>query len=135
MSGKTKSDRASNLIAAIQRKLPENPAPPPEPEPAGNSTTPHPARTTRRAPKAPPKARRGSGAQFWLHDEDRRLLRELSAWLAGQGVRATDSLVIRAALRAVKTGNGFLEAYRQASQLDGRLRRHKSESAHSGEAT
>lgn len=133
MSSKTKSDRASSLLAAIQRKVPDAPTPAPEPEPSAAAAS-HQARSHRGAPKPPPKASRGSGAQFWLHDEDRRLLRELSAWLAGQGVRATDSLVIRAALRAVKTGNGLLEAYRQASQLDGRLRPRKGESAHSSEA-
>src|ERR1700756_5644709 len=29
----------------------------------------------------------GLPVQFWLHDEDRRLIRELAAWLAGQGER------------------------------------------------
>ncbi len=64
--------------------------------------------------------------QFWLHDEDRRLVRELAAWLAGQGVRSTDSLVVRAALRTVKTGGEFREAYRYASRLDGRLKPNKT---------
>ena len=41
--------------------------------------------------------------QFWMHDEDRKLIRELSAWLAGQGTRPSDSMVIRAALVA-RTG-------------------------------
>ena len=70
-----------------------------------------------------PKSKVGKPVQFWMHDEDRKLVRELSAWLAGQGVRATDSMVIRAALRFAKTGNGLLEAYWQASRLDGRLKR------------
>jgi len=63
--------------------------------------------------------------QFWLHDEDRKLVRELSAWLAGQGERPTDSLVIRTALRMANTGGELLKAFRQASQLDGRLKQHK----------
>jgi len=54
-----------------------------------------------------------------------RLVRELAAWLAGQGVRPTDSLVIRAALRTAQTGAGLLQAYRRAAELDGRLKRHK----------
>jgi hypothetical protein len=57
-----------------------------------------------------------------MHEEDRRILRELSAWLAGQGVRASDSLVIRTALRSAKTGSALLEAYREAAKLDGRLK-------------
>ena len=58
-----------------------------------------------------------------MHDEDRKLIRELSAWLAGQGTRPSDSMVIRAALRLARTGNGLLEAYWQAAKLDGRLKR------------
>lgn len=64
----------------------------------------------------------GKPVQFWLHEEDRQLIRELSAWLAGQGIRPTDSMVVRAALRMTKTGSGLVEAYRKASQLDGRLK-------------
>ena len=75
------------------------------------------------ATSAQRRVRVGKPVQFWMHDEDRRILRELSAWLAGQGVRASDSLVIRSALRFTQTGAEFLEAYRQAAQLDGRLKR------------
>ena len=69
------------------------------------------------------KSKRGEPVQFWMHDEDRKLVRELSAWLAGQGTRPSDSMVIRAALRFAKTGSGFLEAYWQAAKLDGRIKR------------
>jgi hypothetical protein len=65
----------------------------------------------------------GKPVQFWMHEEDRKIVRELSAWLAGQGIRPTDSMVIRAVLRVAKTGNGLLEAYWQAAKLDGRLKR------------
>ena len=51
-------------------------------------------------------------------------MRELAAWLAGQGLRPTDSMVIRVALRTARTGGELLEAYRQASRLDGRLKHH-----------
>jgi hypothetical protein len=73
---------------------------------------------------APQTARRvGKPVQFWLHEEDRKIVRELAAWLAGQGIRPTDSIVIRAALRLAKPGPALLEAHRQAAALDGRLRR------------
>ncbi len=65
----------------------------------------------------------GKAVQFWFHDEDRRQIRELAAWLAGQGERPTDSLVVRAALRMADTGGDFLAAYRKTSSLDGRLKR------------
>ncbi len=68
----------------------------------------------------------GAPAQFWLHDEDRRTLRELAAWLSGQGLRLTDSMVIRAALRTAKTGDELLQACRQAVEADGWLKRHKA---------
>lgn len=79
------------------------------------------------APKKPsaekkPKRKVGRAVQFWMHDEDIKLVRELSAWLAGQGIRPSDSLVIRAVLRVAKTGSGLLEAYAQAAKLDGRLK-------------
>jgi hypothetical protein len=79
------------------------------------------------APKKPsaetkPKRRIGRAVQFWMHDDDIKLVRELSAWLAGQGIRPSDSLVIRAVLRTAKTGSGLLDAYAQAARLDGRLK-------------
>jgi hypothetical protein len=104
-----KSRNVDDLLAAIQRKGPV--APPVEPEIA------------EAAPVAPVRrARIGKPVQFWMHEEDLRILRELSAWLAGQGVRASDSLVIRTALRSAKTGSELLQSYRDAAQLDGRLK-------------
>jgi hypothetical protein len=66
-----------------------------------------------------PKPRKGKQVQFWFHDED-------GNWYANlpHGWR-TDSLVIRAALRTAETGTAFLQAYRKAAELDGRLKRHK----------
>jgi hypothetical protein len=55
------------------------------------------------------KRRLGKPVQFWMHDDDIKLIRELSAWLAGQGIRPSDSLVIRSVLRLAKTGSGLLE--------------------------
>jgi hypothetical protein len=128
MSTKSKSANVSSLLAAIQRKAPETPVTAP---PSNSETVAHPKshrQPSRRSAASPlPKSNRGKPAQFWLHDEDRRLVRELAAWLAGQGVRSTDSLVIRAALRATKTGQEFLDAYHHASRLDGRLKSHKDQ--------
>jgi hypothetical protein len=105
-----KSSHVNELLAAIQRKAPaaplvEEPTPPQE---------------AMRPPVR--RGRVGRPVQFWMHEEDRRILRELSAWLAGQGVRASDSLVIRTALRSAKTGAALLEAYHEAAKLDGRLK-------------
>jgi len=121
-------NNVSDLLAAIKRQTPapsvasvakEEPIEltvAPE-EPAKKSAQPQ-----QRGKKAV-KGKIGKPVQFWFHDEDRKLVRELSAWLAGQGVRPSDSMVLRAALRYAKTGNQFLECYWEASRLDGRLKR------------
>jgi len=126
--GKAKNN-VSDLLAAISRKMPE--AAPPAPAvielPAEPKVEGPVKRKTEKAipPTAAkkPKSKIGRAVQFWMHDEDTQLVRELSAWLAGQGVRPSDSMVIRAALRYAKTGSGLLESYWQASRLDGRLKR------------
>ncbi len=124
---KSKPSNVNNLLGAIQRKAPSSPAAaaePPRKEPAAAEV---PRKAARRADApAAPISRIGKPVQFWLHEEDRRLVRELAAWLAGQGIRPTDSLVIRAALRMAKTGGELLDAARQSAQLDGRLKQRKT---------
>lgn len=113
-----KSKNVDELLAAIQRKASAAEPVVHAPQPAAQSPV--------RPEPAVKRARIGRPVQFWMHDEDRRILRELSAWLAGQGVRASDSLVIRTALRSAKTGAELLEAYREAAKLDGRLKESKA---------
>lgn len=138
MSSKAKpASKVDGLLATLKQKkvpapqietvpavapastAPEPAAPPAAPEPMTSKGQPAP-------PRKETKSRAGRPVQFWIHEEDRLLLRELSAWLAGQGERPTDSMVIRSALRVTKTGGDFLKAYRQASQLDGRLKQRKT---------
>jgi hypothetical protein len=123
-------NNVKELLAAIKRQTPENPpatipmAELPQELPAAEEPVKKKAEKVDAASTGKkPKSKMGHPVQFWMHDEDRKLVRELSAWLAGQGVRATDSMVIRATLRFAKTGSGLLEAYWQASRLDGRLKR------------
>lgn len=125
---KPKSSNESKLLAAIQRNVPAPalaPAAVVAPEPSANAAAGRRKPAKRAEPIPMPKSRVGKPVQFWLHDEDRRLVRELAAWLAGQGIRTTDTMVIRSALRMAKTGGELLDAARQASQLDGRLKQHK----------
>jgi len=61
-------------------------------------------------------------AQIYFHPEDKQRLRELSAWLASQGLRVSDSLVIRSALRAVQMDSRFVAACQDASRLDRRFK-------------
>ena len=121
-------NQVNDLLAAIKRQ-PTSATPAKvelEATPAKRSEWEEPAkRTVTKAAVADKKAksRIGKPVQFWMHDEDRKLVRELSAWLAGQGLRPTDSMVIRAVLRLAKTGSGLIEAYWEAAKLDGRLKR------------
>ena len=81
------------------------------------------------APKKPPQSAqgiiRGRRIQFYLHDADEKLIRELAVWLAPHRKRINDSLVIKAVLRAAKTGPGLLAAYDDAVAIDGRSKIHK----------
>src|SRR5258708_238195 len=97
--------RANDLLAALQRAHPA-PVLPPPPSPAERA----------------PAVRGGKAVQFWLHDEDRKLIRELAASLSSQGVRPTDSLIVRAALRVVQADARLVEAFREALAQDGRYR-------------
>jgi hypothetical protein len=123
-----KKNNVNDLLAAIKRQptmpTPEKVDPVVVPAAQLKSAEPikqaHPKKSTAAKNE---EVKRGKPVQFWMHDEDRKLVRELSAWLAGQGVRPSDSMVIRAALRLAKTGSGLLEAYWQAAKLDGRIKR------------
>jgi hypothetical protein len=115
MSSRPSVSRQDSLLAAIQRKT-STPAPA---APSASLEAP-PAEKAATAASASRKV--GKPVQFWLHEGDRKIIRELAAWLAGQGIRPTDSMVVRAALRMAKTGPGLLECYRDAALLDGRLK-------------
>jgi len=81
-----------------------------------------PRATERRESARPrrPKGIRGRAIQFWLHEPDEKLIRELSVWLAPHRKRINDSLIIKAVLRAARTGPGLLVAYDDALKVDGR---------------
>lgn len=125
---KTKNN-VNDLLAAIQRQ-PTRPTS--EKTSAAETALAKPQATEetrkREAHKKPvaekkAKSNKGQPVQFWLRDDDRNQIREFYAWLAGQGIRPTDSLVVRGALRLVKTGSAFLEACKEAAKLDSRLKR------------
>ena len=122
-----KPNRKQELLGILNRKLeekipsietavsatPASHSPPPEP-PATDQSQPRRAKTaTSRRP--------GRDQHFWLHEEDRKLIRELAGWIGVQGERPSDSRIVRAALHIARTGDDFLRAYRQISELDARL--------------
>jgi hypothetical protein len=60
---------------------------------------------------------------LYMRDADRARVRELTAFLAGQGERTSDSLIVRTALHAATPGRAFLIAYREAAKADLRFKR------------
>lgn len=69
------------------------------------------------------KSRRGKPVNLYLRDGDVAKVRELMAFVAGQGERVSESLIVRAAIHATNPGRSFLEAYRQAASADLRFKR------------
>ena len=65
----------------------------------------------------------GKFSSIYLNPEDQKILRKFSAWFAGQGRKINDTLIIRAALRAAKTGGEFLAAYDEATLADRRFKK------------
>lgn len=68
-------------------------------------------------------AKRGKPMNLYMRETDITKLRELTAYLADQGERTSDSLIVRAALQAASPGPAFLKAYRQAADADLRFKR------------
>ncbi|MEJ7606943.1 MAG: hypothetical protein WKF37_11915 [Bryobacteraceae bacterium] len=75
-------------------------------------------------PKKSPASATGKRTQVFLHEGDRRIIRELIAYLAGQGLRVSESLIIKAALRTAKPGDLLLRAYQEAASQDQRFKEH-----------
>ena len=69
------------------------------------------------------KSTRGKPVHVYLRDGDVTKVRELMALVVSQGERASDSLIVRAAIRAATPGRSFLEAYSQAASEDLRFKR------------
>ena len=120
-------NNVDDLLAAIKRQptSPTSDKSSPEPgtmKPQAGKEKPKRETSKMTPPERKAKNKYGKPVQFYLHDDDRNRVREFYAWLAGQGIRPTDSLVIRGALRITKTGSALLEACKEAAQLDGRLK-------------
>lgn len=111
-----KSNKAADLLKLLGQRTPSTP-------PAAKAPSPPPVKTDtpreRSSPKQnpeptrprPPQGSRGKAIQFYLHTSDEKIIRELAVWLAPHRKRINDSLVIKAVLRAAKTGPALLAAY------------------------
>ena len=80
-------------------------------------------------PTAPPSTATSSGRQtaFWLDDEDRAIFREVGMNLYSQGIKPSDNLVLRAALRLMPRDHRLIEQIRILLENDGRKLRHRRE--------
>ena len=78
-------------------------------------------------PLAPAAAGSSSGRQaaFWLDDEDRAIFREVGMNLYSQGIKPSDNLVLRAALRLMPRDHRLIEQIRILLENDGRKLRHR----------
>jgi hypothetical protein len=126
----------STAAAAIKEAPPPAEAPdhprelPPAPAVTTGPQSVTPPAVRARPRTAKPVKNRLSPSQYWLYDEDRRIIREIAAWLAGQGERPTDGRIIRAVLQTVRIGPELFKGYRHTVQMDARLKTHKTHKAH-----
>jgi hypothetical protein len=71
------------------------------------------------AKKAAPR-RTGRPTDLYMGDAEMTRVRELAAWLQGQGIRTSDSRVICAAIRTAKADRHLKEAYEEIAGNDAR---------------
>src|SRR5271166_6716897 len=71
----------------------------------------------------------GRQAAFWLDDEDRSIFREVGMLLYTQGIKPSDNLVFRAALRLMPRDHRLIEQIRALLEKDGRRLRHRDKHA------
>ena len=110
-----KNNKAADLLKLLGRKAPTaTPAVKPSVPPVASSARAEPLTSRKERPQprsAPVKGSHGKAIQFYLHEADEKLIREFAVWLAPHRKRINDSLVVKAVLRAAKTGPEFLAAY------------------------
>jgi hypothetical protein len=73
----------------------------------------------------PPK--RGKPVNIYLHDADQVRIRELAAYLANEGLRVSDSQVIKAALLLAQPDKRLLKAYQDVRGADQRYKQEPEE--------
>jgi hypothetical protein len=71
----------------------------------------------------------GRQAAFWLDDEDRGILREVGISLYAQGIKPSDNLVLRAALRLMPRDHRLIEQIKTLLDRDGRRVRHRDKAS------
>lgn len=67
-------------------------------------------------------SKRGKPMNLYLYETDVAKIRELVSWVAANGERVSDSLIVRTALRVASADKKFLAAYRDAAGADQRFK-------------
>ncbi len=67
-------------------------------------------------------SKRGKNVNLYLYDADVARIRELVSYVAANGLRVSESLVVRTALRVAQTDKRFLMAYTDAASADQRFK-------------
>jgi hypothetical protein len=78
-------------------------------------------RKTGTAPK------RGKAVNIYLHEPDQVRIRELAAYLASEGLRVSDSQIIKAALLMAQPDKRLVRAYLEIKEADQRYKREPEE--------
>jgi hypothetical protein len=76
----------------------------------------------RRPGKIGTASKRGKAVNIYLHDTDQVRIRELAAYLANEGLRVSDSQVIKAALLLAQPDKRLLKAYLEIKGADQRYK-------------
>lgn len=66
--------------------------------------------------------KRGKRMNLYIYDADVTRIRELVSYVAAKGLRVSESLVIRTALRVAQEDKRFLTAYAEAASADQRFK-------------
>jgi len=142
MQGQTKTKQNELLAAISQKPIPQTPSSTPHTSsptaaPASipeqypqTQVTPVPAAITPAMPiRTGPAAQaetQGKGISFYFQPDETKRIRELAAWLSSQGIRTSDSLIMKSALRVAKPNAELLNACRDAMRVDRRYKGHKA---------
>jgi hypothetical protein len=76
----------------------------------------------RKSSKTDSAPKRGKAVNIYLHDADQRRIRDLAAFLANEGLRVSDSQVIKAALLVAQPDKRLLKAYLEIKGADQRYK-------------
>ena len=81
----------------------------------------------RKPSKTGTASKRGKAVNIYLHHTDRARIRELAAYLANEGLRVSDSQIIKAALLLAQPDKRLLRAYLEIKGADQRYKQEPEE--------